>query len=93
MNKQQFKTQNDTFFRLSGFYIAAFLLSKGFELVNIEHIDQKRSQFVFLDSTEREVLLNSFSFAKENSPEVLVDARKFVIAIKTLKEKLYQERI
>ena len=63
------------------------------ELVNIDRLNPKRSQFVFRDSAERELLLDSFNFGKEDSTEVLVDARKFIMAIKMLKEKLYQERI
>mgnify|MGYP001565291886 CR=1 FL=1 len=86
--------QNDRYFRTSSFYTACFLFAKGQVLVNIDKVnDSRRAQFVFLDSSDRELLLQNFSFAKENSPDVLVDARKFVTAIKQLKEKLYQEGI
>lgn len=62
-------------------------------MVNIDKTaNSKRAQFVFLDSPERESLVQNFDFAKENSPEIMVDARKFVVAIKQLKDKLYQER-
>ena len=84
---------DDRYYRLTSFYAAAFLFSKGMELVNIDRLNPKRSQFVFRDSAERELLLDSFNFGKEDSTEVLVDARKFIMAIKMLKEKLYQERI
>lgn len=90
----QNENQDDRYFRTSSFYISAFLFSKELELVNIEEdpSNPKRSQFVFKDTPEREILIHSFNFAKEDSSEVLVDARKLVIAIKTLKDKLYQER-
>lgn len=92
MNSKTYNNHDDRYFRIASFYAAAFLFSKGLELVNIDRIDQKRSQFVFLDTPERETLLNNFSFAKEDSHEVLVDARKFVMAIKMLKDKLYQDK-
>lgn len=90
----QNENQDSRYFRTSSFYISAFLFSKELELVNVEEdpSNPKRSQFVFRDTPEREILTHSFNFAKEDSPEVLVDARKLVIAIKTLKDKLYQER-
>ena len=83
--------QNDQrYFRLTSFYTAAFLFCKGMELVNIDRSNPKRSQFVFRDTPEREALLQDFNFAKENSLKAMVDARKFVMAIKMLKDKLYQ---
>lgn len=83
--------KDDKYFRLTNFYTAAFLFAKGLELVNIDRSDPKHSQFVFLDTPDREYLMNSFSFSKEDSMEVLIDARKFVTAIKLLKDKLYQD--
>jgi len=82
------------YFRLSSFYIACFLFVHGLELVNIETDPQniKRCQFVFRDSPERELLTHNYNYAKEDALEVMVDPRKFVIAIKTLKDKIYQER-
>lgn len=85
--------QNDQrYYRLTSFYAAAFLFVKGMELVNIDRSTPRRSQFVFRDTPERELLMNNFNFAKEDSTEVMVDARKFVMAVKMLKEKLYQDR-
>jgi len=87
------KNQDNRYFRTSSFYLATFLFVKGLELANIDKTDNpKRAHFVFIDSPEREVLLESFNFGKENSPEVMVDARKFVMAIKMLKDKLYQDK-
>lgn len=83
--------KDERYYQISNFYPAAFLFAKGLELVNIDKItDPKRVQFVFADTHEREMLVRSFNFGKDGSPEVLVDARKFVSAIKFLKEKLYQ---
>lgn len=91
MNNQQ---GDKRYARLTSFYTSAFLFAKNQTLVNIEKItDSRRAQFVFLDSPELQTLLQSFNYAGDNSPEVLVDARKFVMAIKMLKDKLYQENI
>lgn len=88
------KNQDNRYFRLTSFYTACFLFSKGLELVNIEEdpTNPKRSQFVFRDTPERELLIQNYNFAKEDSAEILVDPRKFVMAIKLLKDKLYQGR-
>lgn len=84
--------RNDNYFRITNFYQAAFLFAKGMELVNVDRIsNQKRATFVFLDSPDREDLMESFNFGKEDSPVVLVDARKLIVAIRALKEKLYQD--
>lgn len=80
----------DKYFRTTNFYIAVFLSAKGLELVNIDKTDPKRCVFVFVDTPEREALVELFNFAKEDHPEVVVDARKLVYATKKLKDKLYQ---
>lgn len=86
--------QNDKYFRLQSFYLAAFLFTKGMELVNVDRVsNQRRVTFVFLDSPDREDLIESFNFGKEDSSAVLVDARKLITAIRTLKEKLYQDNL
>ena len=85
--------KDSRYFHLANFYAAAFLFAKGMELVNIDRTDSKRSQFVFRDTPERELLIQSFNFAPEGSPEVMLDARRVIMAIKALKDKLYQEGI
>jgi hypothetical protein len=91
----QNENQDARYFRLTSFYTVCFLFAKGLELVNIEKDpdDPKRCQFVFKNAPEKETLIQSYNFAKEDSPEVMVDFRKAVLAIKTLKDKLYQERL
>ncbi|MDP2638167.1 MAG: DUF5659 domain-containing protein [Candidatus Levybacteria bacterium] len=90
MNNMQI---DDRYFRLTNFYTAAFLFAKGLELVNIDRSEPRRCQFVFLDTPEREALVQNFNFGKEDSQGVTLDARKLVMAIKMLKDKLYQERL
>lgn len=84
--------EDTRYFRTNNFYIAAFLFAKGLELVNIDRTEPKRCQFVFLDISEREAFMQSYNFAKEDSLDASIDARKFVMAIKMLKDKLYQQR-
>lgn len=80
----------DKYFRTTNFYIAAFLFAKDLELVNIDRTNPQKCNFVFIDTPEREELLGVFNFGKENHTEAMVDARKMIFAVKTLKEKLYQ---
>lgn len=82
--------KNKRYFKTSNFYAAAYLFAKGMELINIDRSEPQRSHFVFFDTPDRESLLQQFSFAKDNSPDVMVDARKLIMSIKMLKDKLYQ---
>ena len=86
--------KNNNYFRLQSFYLAAFLFSKGMELVDVDKITHpKRATFVFLDSPKREAHVAAYNYAPGDAPGSLVDARRLVSAIKTLKEKLYQDTI
>jgi len=79
------------YLRITSFYPAVFLLSKGLELVGINKTDNpKKVEFVFLDKERAKHFLQKYNFAKENDNEVLIDARVFVMSIKILKEKIYQ---
>lgn len=84
---------NDRYFRTSSFNPAAFLLAKGGTgLVNIDKItNPKRAIFVFTEPMYCEELVHAFNFGKENDEMVMIDARKIVAAIKTLKESLHQD--
>lgn len=95
MDLNTHESRDDRYFRLTNFYASAFLFCKGLELVNIERekTNSNRVNFVFKDTPQRELLLKAFTFAKENSSEVMVDARTFVMAIKMLKDKLYQYKL
>lgn len=84
------KTQ-EKYYKVNNFYLACFLFTKGFVLSNIDKTkDPKRAEFVFIDETRREEMVHQFNFAEEDGHAMLVDARKFIYAIKTLKDKLYQ---
>ena len=95
MVKDKYKNKNqDRYFRTISFYTSCFLFAKGLELTNINRIDSnsKRCEFVFLDTPQRKKFLEAFNFGKEDSAKVMVDARKFAMAIKMLKDKLYQNK-
>lgn len=88
MNKNK---DDDRYFRTQNFYAACYLFSKGFELANIDKTnDPKRACFVFRNSPELEIELHLFNFAKDNSPELLINVRTIFSAMKQLKSALYQ---
>jgi len=75
---------------LNNFYTTCFLLCKGFDLVDIDKTNPRKASFVFENKENIESTLKDFDFAEKQSPEVMVDARKFIATIKSLKDKLYQ---
>ena len=81
-------------YELTNFYASVFLILKGAQIISIRRSDSnpRQSIFVFRDFPQRQEILRQFNFAGENSPEVLVDFRKAVTAIRSLKNMLYQER-
>lgn len=84
--------KDDRYFRTSSFYPAVFLFAKGAELVSVDKVtNPRRAVFVFADFPEREALLDAFNYGKPDSLECMVDTRKFVSAIRLLKEKLHEE--
>lgn len=80
----------DKYFSTNNFYLASFLFAKNLELVSINRTDPKKCAFVFVDIPLREFLVGVFNFGKQNDPEIQVDARTLISAIKILKDKLYQ---
>ncbi len=84
---------DEKYYRTTSFYLASFLFAKGIELVNLDRTNPRRCVFIFLNSPETESLVSFFNFAKDESPEISVDARKFIFATKLLKDKLHQEEI
>jgi hypothetical protein len=92
MDKNIYKTSDDRYFRTNNFNTAAFLFSKGFELAGVDKTaNPKRAEFVFPNSVELEIAVHEFNFAKDSSPEILINARLLFSAIKQLKNILYQD--
>jgi hypothetical protein len=86
----EYKNEDERYFNTTNFYLSCFLVAKGSQLVNISKLDSKKAVFVFVNSPEVEASIHSFSFAKDYSEEAQVDARRFISAIKTLKDSMYQ---
>lgn len=81
----------DKYFRTHNFYLATFLFTKGMVLANVDRItDKSKASFVFIDDPSREELVNDFNYSEEGGEVTMVDARKLIYSIRTLKDKLYQ---
>lgn len=86
----KYLNENNKRFSTSKFYSAVFLYIKGLQLIDIDHTNPNRAQFVFIDTPEREELIRQFNFSEKNSPIVMVDAREYEVAVKLFKDRLYQ---
>lgn len=80
----------EKYFKTTSFYLGAFLLAKGLEIIGMNKIEDNKVEFIFKDQVMANFLKEKYNFGKNNEKEVLVDARILVLSIKTLKEKLYQ---
>jgi len=80
--------------KISSFYLAAFLLAKGYSLHNLEKEAVSSDKFLFVFNSTPNIKndIDEFNFASEENETVLVDARKMILAIKKLKDVLYQNR-
>jgi len=83
--------ENKKLLSIANFYTATFLYAKGIFLLNIDKKNPRRCKFVFQNSLKARMLLDAFNFAKNDDPKTTIDARKIIVAIKSLKEKLYQD--
>lgn len=92
MNTNLNKPSDDRYLRTTSFYVAAYLFSKNCELVNVDKTnDPKRAEFIFLNNPETDLLAHIFNFAKDQEPDLQVNVRSFITAIKNLKNLLYQK--
>ena len=78
----------DGTYRTSDLYIAAWLLSNGLELKDIDRRDRRRSDFIFVDRQDRPELVRSFmcGWATGN----LAD---FIFYLKRAKRLLYSVEV
>lgn len=81
--------------KISNFYVSAFLIAKGYTLHSIERESSNSNRFLFVFNSTPTITeaINQFNFAIEDCELIMVDARKMVVAIKKLKEVLYQDRL
>lgn len=75
-------------FGTSDFYVAVFLCSSDFKLTRINKSDPRRFNFIFADKAERVKLLDEFFAGR-----ALTEPRRFVAAIKELKQFMYSDAI
>lgn len=76
--------QDKNTFSTSDFYTAAFLKTKGLNLVDIDRTNSKRAFFIFEKHKDRTELVESFLFGYAR-----VEPKSFVAAIKELKQLLH----
>ena len=73
----------------TSFYLGAFLMAKGMQLMGLNQTgDFTRRDFVFVDSTEREKLVNEYNFNQQAE----ISVRDFVAAIRQLKSLLHEPK-
>lgn len=77
--------QTNKRFPTSNFYLSAYLLAHGINLIECDREDGGHVTFVFQDSDELIKRVNEFSFGSK----ALVDASSFVGAIKRLKSVIH----
>ena len=83
--------ENKNHFKNSSLNLSVFLIAKGMQLVGIEkHQFSNKATFIFSNNLRCEQLTQIFNFAKANDPETLIDARKLLVELKNLKDRLYQ---
>ena len=85
------KNKDTDYYHTSSFYIACFLHCKKIRLIDIDKTFPSRAEFVFEYDKKIETLIRDFDFAEKDSPSVVVDARELILAIKSIKDKLYQK--
>lgn len=81
---------NEKYYETTSFPLANFLYAKNFQLVDIDKTEP-RFHFVFINSPELEISVESFLIGKEDNQEVLIDARKMTLANKVLKDRMYAD--
>ena len=75
-------------FKTSNLNLATFLTVKDFTLLKILN-GSKRKTFIFEDTPELRELVRVFNFGKDNDPELMVDGRKVLGALREMKTRLY----
>lgn len=78
--------------KTSNLALAAFLLCRQAELIDVEHESgSSRAFFLFLGNKKTQDLFHEYQFSKRQSPELMVDFRDAFYAIKSIKERLYSK--
>ncbi len=75
-------------YRTSDLYIAAWLLSNGLELKDIDRRDRRRSDFIFVDRQDRPELVRSFMCGRATG-----NLADFIFYLKRAKRLLYSVEV
>lgn len=75
-------------YRTSDLYIAAWLLSNGLELKDIDRHDRRRSGFIFIDRQDRPELVHSFMCGR-----AIGNLADFIYHLKRAKRLLYSVEV
>ena len=76
------------FFKTTSLNLTTFLVVKDFNLIKILN-GAKRKTFVFKDSSELRELVRLFHFGDDNDPNLMVNGREILQALRDIKSKLY----
>jgi hypothetical protein len=87
------KPSDDRYYSTTNLYLASYLFAKGAELVNVNRDNPKRAEFIFSQNLAVVEWIDQFDFEPKDSPEVAIDPRTFITAIKSLKDILYREGV
>lgn len=75
-------------YRSSDLYLAAYLLSVGLELLNVDHRDRRRCKFVFADREDRPELVRAFMVGQATG-----NLPTFIYHLKRAKRLLYSVEV
>jgi hypothetical protein len=75
--------QNGTY-RTSDLYVAAWLLTNGFELQDVDHTNPRRCNFLFVDRQDRPELVHSFKCGR-----AVANVADFIFHLRRAKRLLY----
>ena len=76
------------YYKINDLNLATFLCVKGFQLLNIEN-GETRKTFVFERSNQLTEMVRIFYYAEPSNQESMVNAHEILQTIRTLKAKLY----
>ena len=76
------------YYNTTSLNLATFLCVKGINIIDIKD-GSKRKTFIFDNSDQLDKLVRIFYFGKDNSPELIVNAREILKTLKDIKAKLY----
>jgi|APSaa5957512622_1039677.scaffolds.fasta_scaffold47760_2 hypothetical protein len=80
------KNEDTKEYRTSDFYIASFLIAKGFKVAWIDKTNPKRYVFIFQDTADWESLVDDYLYR-----QAVVEPQAFANAIKELKQFIYRK--